>query len=170
MPRLIAINRFYEDFTLTFKHECAVHLRPRNIPERWFVRISCFPSRQVRQNFHRERVTKCTSWVGKKRVRLYIERVMLTQIYYLPCYMVRNNFASEICRLTRTPGIIQQIRSSANREFNEYKFDLSDRAVKAFTRDASAERSLITGINLKSQLRSDVKNRLSVQLTTETAL
>lgn len=64
---------------------------------------------------------------------------------------------SEICRLTRTPGIIQQIRSSVNREFNEYKFDLSDRAVEAFTRDASAGRSLITGINLKLQLRSDRK-------------
>lgn len=40
----------------------------------------------------------------------------------------------------------QRIRSLfLNREFNEYKFGLSDRAVKAFARDAPTERSLIIG-------------------------
>lgn len=99
---------------------------------------------------------KCAPWEGKKEAarRTYYSN---TKINYLPCYIVRNNLMGEICRLTRTPGIIRQIRSSVNREFNEYKFDLSDRAVKAFTRDASAGRSLITGINLKLQLRSDRK-------------
>lgn len=98
--------------------------------------------------------------IGGKKEPVHRTYYSNTKINYLPCYIVRNNLVSEICRLTRTPGIIQQIRSSANREFNEYKFDLSDRAVKAFTRDASAERSLITGINLKLQLRFDRKKSL----------
>lgn len=93
-----------------------------------------------------------------KKAKLNIERITVIQKLII-CRIAScgRTSVSEICQLTRTSEIIEQIRSSVNREFNEYKFDLSDRAVKAFTRDASAGRSLITGINLKSQLRSDRK-------------
>jgi len=76
--------------------------------------------------------------------------------YYLLC-ATSSGTSSKIFRITRISEIYQRIQSSLSREFNEYKFGLSDRAVKASACDASAGRSLITGINLKSQLRSDRK-------------